>query len=546
MNFKRKVFLIIIGGLGIMIAGLLALTRYAYQLTADSIARQEVLYTFDHAKALLTNDLEHLRILNADWSIWNDSYEYALNRNERFVESNLQESTFKTLNLTSFSIHDSHDVLLFTFSSISEPEQKKFLDFLSSLRAKALKNGKASAIIEFSGDYFFSSAHQILKSDKSGPAAGILVMTRSANKEALSSMMTILESDISLEKLSADTNAEVLRESIETKGQYSAAGTILDIADPTILLHVRPRKRTIIFDATSFVSFIVAGIVIAAFVTLIILLLLDRYIIRRINRIGKELETAAASAKHTYRVTVDGDDEISRLGHILNQTFDSLEKSFAENERSRSLLEHSLSERESLFQEIRHRVKNNLQVVASLLSLQSDDAGNQETAEAFQKSMRRVLAMAFVHEELYCSDSLDSINLHDYLERLSILIRHALDPAGLIGFQLDSENIELPIERAVPFALIANEVLSNAYIHAFNGIDKAAKKSVTLDLRSENDGSYRLSVIDNGVGIARNPPSPGTLGLVLIDSLSAQLRAPYSYASRAEGGTRFTLQFSAK
>jgi two-component sensor histidine kinase len=230
---------------------------------------------------------------------------------------------------------------------------------------------------------------------------------------------------------------------------------------------------------------------------------------------------------------VDGDDEISRLGIILNRTFDALEKSFAE--------------RESLFQEIRHRVKNNLQVVASLLSLQADDAENRETAIALQNSRRRVLAMAFVHEELYCSASLNSIDLHDYLERLAILIRHSLDPNGKIEFEIDAEKLELSIDRAVPFALIANEVLSNAFIHAFQDgkcETSASPKKVSLALREDADGNYMFTADDNGCGIGPLSEYKGTLGLILIDALSAQLISRYTYVTKQEGGTVFTLLFT--
>jgi len=545
MRFRKKVFIIILGGLFVMIASLLALSRVAYGLTLDSIARQDVLHTYEHATALILGDLEHLRIINADWSIWDDAYEYAELRNSSFETSNLQESTFKTLKLSSFSIFDRNGRLVFAFpaGSVAKTDSSP----LASLRSEALRNGSAAGVLEMNGAYVYAAAHGILRSDGSGPAVGTLVMTRAADRDALAFIVSVLDADISLEKPNGEGSVNTPRIVVADDGSYEAIGEIPSVSPgESILIRVHPEKRAIHFNGLMFFGFILIGVLITLTVTGFIFLLLDRYLIRRIDRIGHEIETLSVSGESLFRVTVDGNDEISRLGTALNATFDSLEKSIAENKRAMLSLEKSFAERESLFQEIRHRVKNNLQVVASLLNLQADEAKSESLSEAFHNSRRRVLAIAFVHEELYISDSLNSINLHEYLERLSIQIRQALDLDNCIRFELDAESLELSVEKAVPFALICNEVLSNAYVHAFcedhSGTDP--ERTVSLSLHTDTDGSYDLRVLDNGKGIAPISTYKGTLGLTLIDVLSAQLDARYSYVARPEGGSAFRLSFA--
>lgn len=530
MGFKRKVFQIIIGGFSAMIAILLILSQFAFGWISDSIARQEVLRTFHQAAEILNNDLKYLEISVADWSAWDASYEYVLGRNPDFESENLQESAFGTLRLSSFSIWDGAGRPLFRYPE----ESAAFFEPLEPLRESALLKSSASSIVELAGAFHFASAHAVTRSDGSGTPAGTIVMTRAADRAALSSTMSILDSEIALEKPaqgSSATGQVVLR---LPDGKYESFGRISDGFSPSgAMMRVRLQNRFITFPLPIFVAVTLTILLVLPAVTGLILLVLDRNVIRRIDRIGKELEPVASTGKHHYRVTVEGDDEISRLGIIMNRTLDSLEKSFAE--------------RESLFQEIRHRVKNNLQVVASLLNLQANETQNRETAAALRNSRRRVLAMAFVHEELYCSATLNSIDLHDCLERLTRLIRHTLDPEGAVDLKIDAAKLDLSIEKAVPFALIANEVLCNAFQHAFPArdlTDRGGPRTVSLSLAEENPGSYVLVVEDNGRGIKELSEYKGTLGLLLINALSRQLISRYEYSARPDGGTVFRLAFA--
>ncbi len=511
-----------------MIAIFILLGQVAFTWVSDSLGRQEAVHTFHHAQDLIGNDIDHLAITVKDWSNWDDSYEYLQDYNRDFESANFQEQTFLTLRLSYFAMSDSAGRLHFIYPA----DRTTASVSLEALRTEALRSGSATDIVEVDGSFHYAAASAVLRTDGSGPPAGTIIMARTIDREALDKIMLILDSEISVERKPKTIGESGPLISRLKEGKYEAFGAIrFNDSSDGAALRVKLEKRSIALSTPFFLLAMLVVMAVLLSVTGVILLTLDRTVVRPIDCMGKELEKAASEGLKTFRVTVAGNDEISRLGVTLNRTFDALERSSAE--------------RESLFQEIRHRVKNNLQVVASLLSLQADESGNPETSTALQNSRRRVLAMAFVHEELYCSATLNSIDLHEYLERLTILVRHSLDPDGVVEFKFDVPELDLSIERAVPFALIANEVLSNSYQHAFDGRDPCGspKNTVELSLREESDGFYSFSLRDNGCGIKKDSEKKGTLGLTLIQALALQLGAQYTYETMPDGGTEFRMKF---
>lgn len=537
MTIKRKLFLIVICGFSAMIGTYIMLTHFMYRMTSDSVARQDTVHTFEHAVALLDNDLKHLRLLSDDWGRWDDIYGYILSPEGNFESSNLTPNTFRNIAISHFLLLDVDGKRVFSYPAEPAADAESRL---SPYAEEAARLGSANGMVSIDGFASFVSARTVVRSDGSGPPAGVLLMARNAAAESLPTLAKILDSRVSLAVAPFDPEKRFPVLTRGDNGAYRATGPIAVQGRTTeLFLTIVPRQQSITVNAAMFVAVILVGIAIAFGVAVIVLLLMDKYLFRRLARIGKELEPAAKTGSHSYRVSVecesDTDDEIAKLGDTLNKTLDALEQSFAE--------------RDSLFQEIRHRVKNNLQVVASLLSLQADEAPEKNLADALQNSRRRVLAMSFVHEELYCSDSLNSIDLEDYLGRLSLLVRNSLDPEDRIAFSQNVADLTLSIEKAVPFALIANETLENSYRHAFSeqrfSTGGADAPRVETALREEPEGTYVFTIVDNGCGIDQAEKRPGALGLTLVEALAAQLRARMKYERRPEGGTAFTLWFPA-
>jgi two-component sensor histidine kinase len=221
----------------------------------------------------------------------------------------------------------------------------------------------------------------------------------------------------------------------------------------------------------------------------------------------------------------------------------AMERQRAEQERERLLaqLQAALHEKEVLLREVHHRVKNNLQVISSLLSLQGDATTDPQVRAAFEDSQNRIRVMALIHESLYQSDNLVQIDAVDYLQRLSHQLFEAYgthDNRLTLCFQLDP--VRLQIHQAIPCGLILNELLCNALKHAFPD-DQAGEVRITL--LQEADGTCVLAVRDTGVGFPDGLDFRRTesLGLQLVCILTEQLGG--SIALERGLGTSFTLTF---
>lgn len=209
---------------------------------------------------------------------------------------------------------------------------------------------------------------------------------------------------------------------------------------------------------------------------------------------------------------------ISYLIYII--TGNALENAEGELDKNISFLR----EKEILLSEIHHRVKNNMQIVSSLLSLQSKYVRDEEDRELFNVSKNRVHAMAMVHEKLYQSGDLASINFPKYIKGLSNELYHSYNtnPAQ-IKINIVAEEISIDINNAIPCALIVNELVSNSLKHAF---PEDRQGEITVCFEKNGNGTCSLSVSDNGVGLPEglDYKVSDSLGLRLVNGLTAQLK----------------------
>lgn len=215
----------------------------------------------------------------------------------------------------------------------------------------------------------------------------------------------------------------------------------------------------------------------------------------------------------------------------------------SEQQSMEQRLRTALREKELLLKEIYHRVKNNLQVVSSLLVLQSNNTQDAAARAMLEDSANRVKSMALVHEQLYQSGDLVRIAFATYVNQLIAHLKETYGHDGGVSLRTDIEDVELGIETAVPLGLIINELISNAYKHAFS--DAGARGEIRLRLRHLDDGFLELSVTDAGKGLPAdfNPRRSRSLGMRLVVSLTEQLEGTFSFGPGEAGGTRFAVRF---
>jgi PAS domain S-box-containing protein len=233
------------------------------------------------------------------------------------------------------------------------------------------------------------------------------------------------------------------------------------------------------------------------------------------------------------------DEHLDMMIFVSNQVAMAIER-----RRGEESIKGALQEKEVLLREIHHRVKNNLQVISSLLSLQADHVEDPQIVAAFRETQARVRSMSLIHEELYQASNLARVNFSDYLRRLTGYLANAYGVGGRVRIHMDVRDVLLGVDTAIPLGLIVNELVSNALKHAFPDGRHGEIALWLTRIEDEADQHwYELVVQDNGKGFPDNVDYRNTdsLGLQLVQVLSRQLRGHVELS--VNGGTRFSLHF---
>lgn len=290
---------------------------------------------------------------------------------------------------------------------------------------------------------------------------------------------------------------------------------------------------------------------------------LGRIISEPILHLANTARDVSLRKDYSIRAKKSGKDELGFLTDQFNQMLDQiqkheialqnasyeleikaqqLQKELSERKQAEKKIKKSLQEKEILLKEIHHRVKNNLQIISSLLYLQSNNAIDGKTIELFNESQNRIRSMALIHEELYQSENFVNIEFTDYIKGLiSYLFSSYKTKLDTIKTDVQVENVILSIDKAIPCGLIINELISNSLKHAFpNGRKGQIKIKLTSDKQK-----ISLTVEDNGQGLPEELQlkKTKTLGLQLVNTLTKQLKGTIKHQKTK--GTKFSITFIA-
>jgi len=228
-----------------------------------------------------------------------------------------------------------------------------------------------------------------------------------------------------------------------------------------------------------------------------------------------------------------------------SELYQQVQTELQERKRTEEQLKLSLKEKEVLLKEIHHRVKNNLQVISSVLRLQSDYIKNEQVLALFKDSQNRIRSMALIHEKLHQSSDLLKINFDDYIRDLADNLLRSYAPSSQTAtLQTNAAGVWLTIDTAIPCGLIINELVSNALKHAFPVPNLA--NEVRVEILPTSDDRFTLIVQDNGIGF---PPdldfrNTESLGLELVCIFTEQLEGTIERDLTEAVGTTFTITFS--
>lgn len=202
----------------------------------------------------------------------------------------------------------------------------------------------------------------------------------------------------------------------------------------------------------------------------------------------------------------------------------------------KEIISKALTDKDILIKEIHHRVKNNLQLVSSLLTLQSRGIDDVKAKEAIQDGKSRVRSMALIHQDLYKKEALKDINVKDYIEKLTkdLFMTYKVNDQD-VTLNLDIEDIDLDVDTIVPLGLIINELITNSLKYAFI---EGKKGELTVSMKG-NDKEFILEISDNGIGFDSNSVRDDSFGTTMISALTRQLNGKLS--TKSEDGTTTQL-----
>ncbi len=228
----------------------------------------------------------------------------------------------------------------------------------------------------------------------------------------------------------------------------------------------------------------------------------------------------------------------------LENVIKKLELEILDHNKTENQLKSAVKEKEILLQEVHHRVKNNMQIISSLLSLQAMQLDDDEMIDILRDSQNRIRSMAMVHEKLYMSKDLSNINMSEYIKKLVLTLfdSYSTKKTQIMPI-LELDDIFMNIETGIPCGIIINELVSNSLKYAYPEDNKG---SIFVGLKYKKD-YYELTVSDDGVGIPENinlEETPETLGLMLVNSLISQLDGSIEF--NQDYNTEFKINFKNK
>lgn len=564
LTLRIKAIAIICGAM-LCLCVLLGGSLSAYTLRSYSrLEIEDMERQVDRASKSLQEDVDRISSIAGDWGPWDETYYFIKGQNSSYVSDNLSDVAFTNLRLSLVAYIDNSGTTqwsrafdLDTKTIIAPPSGLSYLPADDVLLSHPDIRSGTSGFLKLPGrELMLIAARPITTSDFQAPIAGTIVMGLLLDESEITRLtwrtsldLAIIPADDpdpppdfarALSRLSVQKPLFVAPMNAQTISGYTLIQDIY--SKPAAILRVSLPRNIYQKGRDSLVYLFWVLVITMVFSSVVVLVVIDRLILKRVSILGTEIKKIGTTKDFSARVEIGGKDELSSLASITNSTL-------AELESADLALKESLREKELLLREIHHRVKNNLQVVSSLLSLQASVAKSEEESETLRESRSRIYSMALIHELLYSENVQGKVDLAriDFLEYLKHLASYLADTyrVGLSRtcIQVSGDGLHLDADSAITCGLIASELISNALKHAF---PEGRSGTVSVVLGVDGERRVTLVVSDDGIGISPELDLSRTesMGWQIITTLADQLRASLEVEESLEGGCLVRLGFT--
>ncbi|MBN2861276.1 MAG: hypothetical protein JXK93_13505 [Sphaerochaetaceae bacterium] len=555
MKIRTQMLLVSLAAIALVIGGLYIGADYYLLSGTEEIEQNSIIETDNQFLKLLEYDLHHLSVMTTDWGYWDDTYIFMDDLNQEYIDSNLVDSTFYGTGLNvilyffpngTYAYGKAYDLTEYTevpvpASLLEDIQIRKLIGSGSVLRI-------STGLINTDEGPMAIAAVPILTSDEYGPMRGSLVMgyyLGDAHIQKLSEYMPSpvviysIDDPAAFAGLPQDTLKSYNdRVWIATEGTdtINSVFVIDDIFGEKAFYGRTSMDRDIYrLGLTAMYGFMLTVFVLLIIIYIVVQIILYRKV-HRIERLTGDVTYIAEDENYSVRVFEEGKDELTHLSGSVNKLLRTIESTLTDLAASERSLRTSLDEKNVLLGEVHHRVKNNLQIIISMMGMQLFDVKDTAAQSIIRDAINRILSISMVHEQLYQDESVSTIRAQSHFEKLFATVMRNSPPEVKVEHTIDCGSCTMGLDQAVPLSLAIQELLTNSLKYAFTGRDEG-----NITFKMDCTGKETVVVLsDDGAGFPedRDPFDRKSVGLSLVhDIVTKQLKGTVELTREGVGTT---------
>jgi len=555
MKIRTQMLLVSLAAIALVIGGLYIGADYYLLSGTEEIEQNSIIETDNQFLKLLEYDLHHLSVMTTDWGYWDDTYIFMDDLNQEYIDSNLVDSTFYGTGLNvilyffpngTYAYGKAYDLMADTevpvpASLLEDIQIRKLIGTGSLLR-------KSTGLIDTDEGPMAIAAVPILTSDEFGPMRGSLVMGYYLGDAHIQKLSEYMPSPVEIYSLGdsaafAGLPQDTLKSYndrvwIATEGTdtIDSVFVIDDIFGEKAFYGRTSMDRDIYrLGLTAMYGFMLTVFVLLIIIYIVVQIVLYRKV-HRIERLTGDVTYIAEDEDYSVRVFEEGKDELTHLSGSVNKLLRTIESTLTDLAASERSLRTSLDEKNVLLGEVHHRVKNNLQIIISMMGMQLFDVKDAAAQSIIRDAINRILSISMVHEQLYQDESVSTIRAQSHFEKLFATVMRNSPPEVKVEHTIDCGSCTMGLDQAVPLSLAIQELLTNSLKYAFAGRDEG-----TITFKMDCTGEETVVLLsDDGIGFPedRDPFDRKSVGLSLVhDIVTKQLKGTVELAREGVGTT---------